>query len=228
MDDQAFIAALEAKIRERIPGFAVRYKDESRFMKFLGVLVWIFNRRFMTDYTTTIAPVVYFPSRAWAAENPRHVWKVLAHEYVHLWDWKQGKTWFTFSYLLPQILALGALAAFGAFWNLWFLTALGCLAFAAPWPAKWRTDWELRGYTMSMAVNHWRHGNVQSWQIDGIVKNFTGFDYYRMCPNEGKIRRWLGEALLAIADGTLLQGSEAEPFRDVHELLAAQGVVKVA
>ena len=84
MSDAAFLDALVAQIQIRIPKFEIRYKDESLFMKFLAVLVWIFNRRFMTDYTTTVAPKVYFPSRAWADANPRRVWKILAHEYVHL------------------------------------------------------------------------------------------------------------------------------------------------
>lgn len=228
MDDQALLQNLVNKIKAEVPGFELRYKDESLFMKVLGVLVWVFNRRFMRDYTTTVSPKVYFPSRAQAEANPRWVWKILTHEYVHLHDWKRSKVWFTFSYLLPQILALGALGALGAFWNLWFLLCLGFLVFAAPWGSRWRTHWELRGYTMSMAVNYWRYGSISDTQKENIARNFYGMDYYRMCPNKEKIRGLLQEQADAIASGAVLEGEERYPFRVVYGLLQDQGAVKVA
>ncbi|MCH8826486.1 MAG: hypothetical protein IIB16_05970 [Chloroflexi bacterium] len=125
-------------------------------------------------------------------------------------------------------MALGALGAIGAFWNLWFLCALGFLVFAIPWGSPWRTDWELRGYTMSMAVNYWRYGSVLDNQIERIAGNFYGFDYYRMCPNKVKITRRLRNAVEDIESGVVLRGDHAAPFRLVYGLLQEQGAVKVA
>ena len=44
------------------PELKVEFKDESKFMKFLGVLLF-FNKEFMSNYSTTIGNTVYFPSR---------------------------------------------------------------------------------------------------------------------------------------------------------------------
>jgi hypothetical protein len=58
---------LVAVITREIPGFKIRFKTDSRLQKLIGfVLRWVipFNRRYMTDYTSTFYPDVFFPSRS--------------------------------------------------------------------------------------------------------------------------------------------------------------------
>jgi hypothetical protein len=226
MDNKAILEKVEAKIRENIPGFEVRYKDEHFSQKLIGFLLkWVipFNRAYMTDYTTTVYPRVYFPSRAWAEENPGRAWKILTHEYVHLWDQQQHRIWYPVSYFLPQALLLGALLALGAFWCLWFLLALGSLLFGLPWPSKWRTDAEMRGYGMTMAVNYWRYGSIREDLKTHIAERFLGWDYYRMSASKKRVTERINRIGEALQSGAILIGGPAKPYRDVHGLLEEEG-----
>lgn len=100
------LASLETTIRELIPGFELRYKDQSKFMKALGCATRLFNPQFMTDFTTTWGSHVYFPSRASYEERPSESFVTLAHEFVHLYDENAQGFKFRLSYAMPQ--ALGA------------------------------------------------------------------------------------------------------------------------
>lgn len=218
-------------VRDHIPGFGIRYKDESWSSKVIAVLVWIFNRRYLTAYTTTRYPRVYFPSRAWVKKNPRVATKVLLHEFVHLWDRKQERIWHVFGYGFPQILFLFFLPVFivalcipGPALKWWVTGIAGGLALLSlvPWPAWFRRRAELRGYTMNMAINVWRYGSVVPGTVLWISKHFTGWEYYRMCWRKGPIRK----SILRIADVLVenrLTDAEVEgdttPFLIVRQLL---------
>src|SRR3990167_3207757 len=90
----------------------IAFKDESKFMKFLGALLF-FNRKFMTTYSTTVGTTVYFPSKSWLNENRDRAARILAHELVHIDDAKDvGEIGFSYSYLFPQILSTISVAAF--------------------------------------------------------------------------------------------------------------------
>lgn len=165
-------------IRADIPGFRIAFKDESWVMRALGVLLF-FTPRFMTHFTTTIGRTVYVPTRAWLASHPDAAFRVLAHEYVHLWDAaKQGRLRWQATYLLPQLFALGALPSILAIWFggrwLWCLAYLLALA---PWPSPWRARRELRGYAMDVCTGLWMGHPEDSTRILDL---FVGWGYYRM------------------------------------------------
>ena len=181
-------------VRAHFPDFEVRYKNESWSSKVLAVLVWIFNRRYLTDFTTTRYPRVYFPSRQYIADAPRRAFKILMHEFVHLWDRRTRGLRHLLGYGFPQIMAVafllimaGALVAgalldaFGPYrWVVagpMLAVALVCLA---PLPAPFRTRAEMRGYSMSMALNFWRYGSIVSGTRKWIADYFVGWEYYRM------------------------------------------------
>jgi len=130
-----------------LPGFEVKYKDESIFMKILGKLLF-FNKDFMTRYATTIGNTVYFPSREFVESNQLSSIVTMAHEYRHARDSKKiTKVLFSIAYLLPQLLAPFML--FFGFIS-WWLAILLMLLFLAPLPAYFRKTIELRGYIMSL------------------------------------------------------------------------------
>jgi hypothetical protein len=181
-------------VRAHFPDFEVRYKDESWTSKVIAVLVWIFNRRYLTEFTTTRYPRVYFPSRQYVAEAPRRAFKILMHEFVHMWDRRAHGLRHVFGYGFPQILAVlflavaaGALVAgalsgsFGPYrWAVAgpaLAVALGCLA---PLPAPFRPRAEVRGYSMNLALNFWRYGSILQQTQDWIADFFVGWEYYRM------------------------------------------------
>jgi hypothetical protein len=201
-----------SRIRTTIPKFGVRYKDESWTSKLLAVLVWIFNRTYMTTYTTTRYPLVYFPSREFVESNPKRAVKILAHEFVHLWDRKYEGLFFSFSYAMPQLLALVFLALpitliFFKPWWVVLITAIPAIVCAMPIPSYWRMKWEMRGYSMSMAMNYWRYGSIQDSTIKHITSQFTGWPYYKMWPFKEDMRLRMKQAVIDIESG-----SAGQPF----------------
>jgi hypothetical protein len=217
--------AMVALIKTRIPGFEVRFKSESWSQRLVALLVFVFNPKYLTGFTTTLSPYVYFPRREFVTANPTSAYKVLAHEYVHLWDTKQRPLGFRVSYMMPQLLALLALGAVGAFWSRWFLLSLVFLLALAPWPSRGRTRAEMRGYAMSMAMNFWRHGSIDQGTKDYIAVHFTGWSYYRMCPNTRKVQVELDAWAAQISSGEILKGVDKQPFADIYALLQEKGVV---
>lgn len=98
---------------DEIPGFEVRYKNQSASSKVLGVLARPFNSAYMTRFTTTRYPRVYFPSEKFVADYPWGAAKILAHEFVHLSDAKsEGFFRHFLGYAFPAWL-------FAAFWLLY-------------------------------------------------------------------------------------------------------------
>lgn len=225
--DKAMYEALIALGQESFPGFRVQFKDESWWSRALDrIMFWAPTD---SNYTMTLNRTVNFPSRKWLAEvGYRHAYKVLAHELVHVADaTRVGFGRYAVAYGTPQIFGLLALLALLAIplgpLLLWWLLALG---FLAPWPSAGRTDAELRGYAMSMAVNFWRHGSVQDRQKMEIAEKFTGWDYYRMCPDDSEVLRRLDAWAASIEFGEILDDPRNLIFKQVYDLMREQGEIR--
>ena len=104
--DLTILQKFEETIRKDIPDFKIVYKDQSKFMKLLGFLVYPFNPQFMDMFTTTIGNTIYFPTATSYTKSVASSLSILAHEYVHLYDSKPRSLWFKLSYLFPQILVV--------------------------------------------------------------------------------------------------------------------------
>lgn len=171
---------LKNKIREDIPNFRVRYKDESIFMKILSWILF-FSKGFMKTATTTIYPVVYFPRESFVIYDYERAFRILSHEYVHLLDRKNEGVIFNLKYLFPQILSLLSLLSLLAFWSPWFLLLLGFLAFLAPWPSRFREQYELSGYLMNLHHDENFGWDTTRARVEELVAwSFTSWRYYRM------------------------------------------------
>jgi hypothetical protein len=103
--DQQTLHDFKEAIRKEIPKFKVGAKDQSWLMKVCGFLAKPFNDKFMTRFTTTMGNTVYFPTEDWFESKPDRSLRILAHEYVHLYDYKKH-WWFQVTYIFPQVLAL--------------------------------------------------------------------------------------------------------------------------
>jgi hypothetical protein len=220
------LAALIEHIEKDIPGFRVAYKDEPLDgpgdwkLKVAAKVVGLFNKKFMTGYTTTLYPVVYFRSRQDVEEDPLGAFRTLAHEYVHLWDEKKRRVWFPTSYLMPQLFAPLSLLAFGAFWSLWFLLFLLFLLCLAPIRSPWRTRAELRGYSMNLFTRYWHHDKVPENLKEYIVPKFTDVGtYYRMWPNAKAVRAELDRrGDLIEAERFIDEMADTEPYRVCRQI----------
>lgn len=157
------VAALEAEIAQRIPGFKVCYKDESRLQRVIGVILRPFNGAYMTRYTTVMFRRVYFPSRSLCQTlGPTAIYKTLRHEAVHLDDMRRFPLFFQLSYL-----------------------------FLLPAGLTFRAWWEWRAYAETLRVEAELTGEIPDALIEHIAERFTGADYLFMFPFPGFIRRKL-------------------------------------
>jgi len=202
MDGQRLFSEVE-KVGAEF-GSSVHYKKESVLMKVIAALIFLFNRRFMIAYTTTIGRRIYFPRRFRSSGEYLRGARTLAHELVHVEDYAARPVRFTLSYLMPQLLALLALVAIGAFWAkplVWFLLAL---VFLLPFPAYWRMVAEVRGYTMTMAFDWWL-GHRDNLNYEAYFKIFTGPGYYFMWPVRGTLRKQFESYTSLLEKGLLHQ-----------------------
>jgi len=182
-------------------GASVHYKQESLLMKVIAAILF-FNKRFMTSYTTTIGRRIYFCRRYSSDVEFFRGTRTLAHELVHVEDYNTKPIRFTLSYLFPQILAVFSLVAVGAIWHfslLWFLVFLVALL---PFPAYWRMKAEVRGYTMTMAVDWWM-GYRNDINYESFFSTFTGAGYYFMWPLKSSLRRHFSSYVELLARGRL-------------------------
>lgn len=200
-----------------VPGFEIRFKDSSPWMKFLNFFAQIFNKDFMTKYTTTTNTIVYFPTKAELLAHQEMYAGVLAHELVHMKErLATGAAPYFLRYAFPQILAALAVFSLLAVWNLWFLLFLGFLLALAPLPSPGRRDIELNGYTMSLAVGYWRTKVITEADIEWYAKQFSGAAYYFMWPWHTGIVRALKLRALRIRTGEVLKDPV---FRKVYDVM---------
>jgi hypothetical protein len=103
--DPGLLDLFEAELRRVVPELRVKFKDETPFQRFLGVLASPFNATYLTTSTTTFGNTVYFPSRAHYTAKPLSSLSVLAHEFVHIYDSQKDRL-FQVKYAFPQALTV--------------------------------------------------------------------------------------------------------------------------
>lgn len=207
--------------KAEIPDFEIRFKNESMWMKLLNVFAQIFNKDFMTKYTTTTGSTVYFPSEEALLRGQAMYAETLAHELVHMVERKkEGAVPNFLRYAFPQILAALAVFALFAFWSPWFLLALVFLLALAPLPAPGRREIELNGYTMSLAVLFWVRGTIPDEAFEFYGKQFTTSAYYFMWPFEKDMMHRIKMRAQTIRTGAILK----DPlYRKVHDVFLVVG-----
>jgi hypothetical protein len=264
--DRADLSILQNIIKSDIRDFKLAYKDESVLMNILGFFMAPFNSTFMSRYVTTWGDKVYFPSKRDLYSDPTKNFCILAHEYVHLLDAKEHKS-FRLTYLFPQVIALVPLIATAIlawphpwlillpfvcytlscltikihkslFWvsfPVLFLSGLGLtyflagwgtllgfismILFLAPWPAPWRVKWELRGYSMNVALSQWVNGNFSDEDKTFILNQFVGPSYFWMSWSRKGITKKLDEILSSVKHGNL---QKEHPYGLVSKIVASK------
>ena len=225
--DTVDLKAFESNVKQRVPNFTLAWKDRSPLNIAIGKFLSPFNSGYMTDFVTTIYPTVYYPTQQEYEQDPMNSFLVLAHESVHLTDARDNWSWFTISYLAPQVMFVGFFAA--ALMMLPF-TVEGFLAFLLlavlsvfPFPSPGRTHWEKRGYSMTIAANYWLTGVIDPELTKECKKNFLNGNYYWMSWSSKDIDSWASEAEADAVSGKVLEHGEA--FVAAHEFLKSRNLL---
>jgi hypothetical protein len=186
--DLGTLDSFEAELRHANPSFEVRFKDESWLQRVLGFLLYPFNPKFLTDYTTTYGSHVYFPSRAYYVKDPERSVTILAHEFVHIYD-SERDALFRVKYMLPQGFVLLPLILYGLL----------------AWSHAWILAVPLLGYCLGAALVHKSRAAFWALTIAGLLAlAILGWAY-------------TGWKLLAMA-GLLFVGPWPSPWRREYEL----------
>jgi len=228
MDNTVALKEFEDAIRAKCPDFKLKFKDQDGLQKIIGKVVGLFNPGYMTGYVTTLGNTVYFPTEKGYRDRPLSSLMVLAHEYVHMWDYQQKGLLFTLTYALPQVLSIPLLLIYVtlgclfSFFGLPLLALLASVACLVPWPSKGRTHWEMRGYTMSLAVEYWLTGRyISPDALASVKRQFTSMSYYRMSWSDAAVTKQLEAARDQIWTGL----EKNEPYAFVHKFLSDRGMV---
>lgn len=203
-------------------GYSVKPKSSSRCMRLLSrvydLLPGAEKGRFMRSFTTVGLNTI------WESEEERSPWSravTLAHEIVHIVDRRSDKL-FNLRYALPQVLSPLALLALLAFWQPWFLLALGFLVFLYPFKrlSSYRYYAEVRGYRMSMFMQNLGY-EIQGAQIsesrrdrmvEHVSRTMSSASYLWMVDAEQAHTRMVRE------DARVQQGSVLAPL-DAYSLV---------
>lgn len=189
-------------VLKRFPDAKLYDKFGSWFMRALYIVsfMWIWQRRFMAGYTTTIKYDVYVAEDIVEQQRWAALYQILRHEFIHMLQREKHGIWFTLGYIFPQILSLLAVPSLLAIWfGPWFLLGLIPLVSLAPFPAHWRAKFEMEGYTQTLLVEYEEHGSIREGMIKRISKHFTSSDYYFMRPSK-KVLDEFNSIVLKILD----------------------------
>jgi hypothetical protein len=137
-----------------------------------------------------------------------------------------AKKWWFFSWAGLGIAACATFAIWKTHWaSIWLGAGALCASPALNWlgAAVGRAAGEIRGYTISMAVNYWRYGSVLEETEDWIVQQFTSSAYYFMLP-WGWLTRWvLRRRKKLLESGAIFK----QPWANkVYSIMREQGIAQ--
>jgi sorbitol-specific phosphotransferase system component IIC len=126
------------------------------------------------------------------------------------------------AFVVTMVVSLLAMCLLGWFLTKWKLLVLLGLVVLGPWPAPWRSKYELRGYAMSLAVEQWLTGVVPDKDLSFYVDQFTGPAYLYMNRDGSYIKRTLEASRQQAQIGALQMVS---PYDVVFDFLYARHLV---
>jgi hypothetical protein len=191
-------------VKKFCPDFTVSFKKDSNFHKLIGwFLSKIGNPRYNTAYITTIGQNMALPI-AYKESCFKGLWQTVLHEGQHAQDAQKVNNYiFGIAYLFPQLIGI-----LGVLYTIAIAIALplgaplfllwGCLSliFLAPLPAFFRANTEIRGYTVTLAVDFWSGtlGDEEQY-LNWLVNVFSGPNYYYMWPFKCWVRSYFASKI---------------------------------
>lgn len=172
--------------KNKFPKLNIKYKDKSTLMRVLSTILF-FNKNFKEKFVTTIGNTIYYPSEDFVNKNETSSIILLCHELMHLRQ-NEITDLYTFEYLSPQIFSIFSLFAFFSPWFLIFLV------FLLPIPSLFRAYLEFEAYSITL---YCRHKLGYNFNVENIIENFTGPNYYYMFPFK-KVNNWFNPVMKSI------------------------------
>jgi hypothetical protein len=119
-----------------------------------------------------------FPLAAYVFYTREHAWPLAIVAACYLLGCIVGRKFLGAFYVtvLGGVVAAGVLAVLLTHW--WSALLFSGLALLGPWPSPWRTNIEMRGYSMNVAITHWALGRVPAIYRSGVGFYFTGSSHY--------------------------------------------------
>jgi hypothetical protein len=190
-------------------GYSEMRKRDSKFMWFLYAIsfMWIWNRRFMDGFHTTIFGKIYW------ADGVRE-WRTLWHECMHRKQaTRVGEPWFSVTYLFPQAVGIGiavllpAIIPMAILWTphvLWLLLGLVTLG---PWPAPWRVKYEREAYCISAVCDALAGVDITSaWYLNYQIENHCGWAYWKPAWGRAAVRKFVMSDIIRALE--IVRGTE--------------------
>ncbi len=213
------------EMKKEIPGFHAGYKSDSELQRIIGKVLF-FNPKYMSSFTTTLYPNVYYPESMKIASDTMK-FNVMSHEFVHLYDAKPNVIRFSLLYLMPQALSVLSVLSVLSLVHPMFMAFMLFLIFALPIPSCWRRHYEMRGYSMNMMIEFYKNGYISKETKEFISSQFTGWNYYKMWTNSDEVKLDILRAEADIRSGRILQGEAGKPFKIVADLMIKYGEKRV-
>lgn len=207
---------LTALILSEFQGFRIRNLKE----------FWLFRILKLKNRSITIGQTIYVDD-GFVHGNKGSCY-ILAHEFVHMWDRKElGSVFFYQKYFSPQWYGLIWLIFSFLFFPFNVLCGVCCLVASIvsffPWPSKERTNLELRGYGMSIAMEKWIYEKCPDQTEEYLIAVFGGWMYYKMWPFSSDLQIKIGNLELWISYGSYrtrtLYGISGIPYSRVQETI---------
>lgn len=191
INDKVYFS-LKNKLSEKLKVKIINKKD-SKLMKLISYILF-FNKRFMTNFTTTIGRTIYVSKAFEESENIAKIITLL-HEFVHIQQ-NNEDVLHKVKYLFPQILfILAFLFPFIGFPSLFFIL------FILPFPAYFRMKSEIEAYGLNLYLFDKSGLYQMDHELQHCVQQFTSSNYFFMWPFEDKVRKELLKSWHNIVDG---------------------------
>jgi succinate dehydrogenase flavin-adding protein (antitoxin of CptAB toxin-antitoxin module) len=182
-----------------IPQLRIKFKDE--------VKIWKITPRINRKSHTTFRNTIYYSSRQRAIENQDLFFKVLCHEFIHLLQRKAFGGFFHFiRYTDPQVTSMIVPAIFGTAMIVGGDTVTGLLFYGltlfliAPWQSQSRAEMECEAYTMNLAIEQWKYGEIRQKKKDEVIKSLTSPLYYFMIWNKSTAEKLVDKMVESVQD----------------------------
>ena len=125
------------------------------------------------------------------------------------------------------VISLSVLGSLTMAWFLcgwWSLALLGFFVLLLPLPAPWRTHYELRGYSMTIALYRWGYGPTidLAGMLSAMQHEFIGPPYYYMSYSSKGVLNELARVFAAAGNGTL---QSSGTYAVVHKFLSDHGLL---
>lgn len=195
---------LLAEFQKVLPGLTVRYKPDSLFMRMIGGVLF-FNPEFYARYATTFGSTVYLSSLQWVLDNPDSAKAVLAHEAVHVDDYRRNPISYTLGYAFPQGLAfLGLAAVFAVLFASHSTVALlalavGAILFVSFVAFSSRSAFHAAGVAFATAIVAWLLGAILASHLWGSLATAAVLIPLAPWPSPGRVRAELRGYTMSLA-----------------------------